>query len=110
MSAEDLAKVAKERRLELRLRQRDLEATGGPSAGTVANIEQGSRDIYSGQTFAALDRSLRWRPGSASAVFAIGEQPVTAAPPDDSPAWMAEDERAKRIGYAVQALLRELNL
>lgn len=58
-----LAEAVKHRRNELRLRQSDLEARGGPSAGTVRNIERASRESYSPRTFAQLEHALSWPMG-----------------------------------------------
>lgn len=45
------------------LRQGDLEARGGPSNGTVRNIEQAARDKYASRTFVQLEQSLDWPDG-----------------------------------------------
>jgi len=63
-----LADAARERREALGLRQADLEQRGGPSHGTVRNIEQATRDKYAPRTFATLDRALAAPPGWAEAL------------------------------------------
>lgn len=45
------------------LRQSDLEARGGPSNGTVRNIEQAARTTYAARTFAQLVHALDWPDG-----------------------------------------------
>lgn len=60
---DELAAAVRRRRDLMKLRQSDLEARGGPSAGTVRNIEQASRESYSPRTFVQLEHALDWPDG-----------------------------------------------
>lgn len=102
MSVQDLAQAVRERREQLGLRQSDLATRGGPGLGTVQNIEQGARDVYSSRTVAQLDRALGWASGSSQALLTHGHIPqsVTCAPSDDA--------RALAVGRAVLALIDAL--
>jgi len=51
------------RRTQLHLRQADVEKEGGPSAGTMRNIEQASRSSYAARTFVQLETALKWGDG-----------------------------------------------
>lgn len=51
------------RRTQLQLRQTDVEKEGGPSAGTMRNIEQASRDSYAARTYVQLETALKWGDG-----------------------------------------------
>ena len=64
-----LAEAVKNARYELRLRQEDVEARGGPSVATLRNIESGKIQAPRPRTLRALDDSLRWVPGTAAALF-----------------------------------------
>lgn len=64
-----LAGRVRERRVALGLRQSDLEAVGGPSNGTVRNIEQEARTTYSTRTFAQLENALGWNPGTVARIL-----------------------------------------
>lgn len=65
-----LASEVQRRRVELRLRQSDLEAHGGPSAATVRNIEQASRTSYTARTFMQLETALQWPRGHVDDLLA----------------------------------------
>jgi hypothetical protein len=69
VTARDLAEAVASRRVGLGLRQVDLEVRGGPSRGTVRNVEQGAREGYARRTFWQLDRALDWPDGTAQGVF-----------------------------------------
>lgn len=73
-----LAAAVRDRRLALGLRQGDLEALGGPSQGTVKNIEQGARTKYAQRTFARLETALGWPPGAVDRIFS-GKEPEPLA-------------------------------
>lgn len=64
-----LAERVRERRVALGLRQSDLEALGGPSNGTVRNIEQAARTKYSARTLAQLEAALQWPRGTANRIL-----------------------------------------
>lgn len=56
---------------------------GGRPAGSVAAIEQGRRKTgVNGKTLAALDRALRWAPGSARTVLDGGNPIELRAVPE----------------------------
>lgn len=116
MSIDDLGNAVEDRRVRLGLRQVDLDRLGGPSEGTVRNIEQRARGSYSMRTFFALDRALGWEAGSARAVATHGATPkvssaeLSAAPSPDPftslQSAINDDDLALRIGRVVLALVR----
>src|SRR5688572_13026526 len=64
-----LARIVRERREALHLRQADVEGRGGPGIGTVRNIELGSRTSYSPRTLARLERALSWSDGAVERIL-----------------------------------------
>lgn len=109
MTAAQLGDEVRIRRTQLGLRQADLEHEGGPSLGTVQNIEHASRATYTPRTFARIDQALRWRPGSARDCLHRGLVPVLAADGSARPLARENDNaRALRIGHLVIALAGEL--
>ena len=66
---EALARAVQQRRAELNLRQHDLEERGGPSVGTVRNVEQGARSSYNLRTLTQLEVALRWPPGTVRKIL-----------------------------------------
>lgn len=65
-----LAAAVQDRRHELGLTQKDLEARGGPSAATVRNIEQAARAVYRPVTFRTLEQALEWPRGHCRQILA----------------------------------------
>lgn len=65
-----LASAVRSRREKMGLRQADLEEYGGPSSGTVRNIEQAARTRYSTKTKVQIERALRWRDGLVDDILA----------------------------------------
>ena len=74
---ESLAREVRRRRGVLRLRQTDMERRGGPSAGTMRNIEQAGRTSYAVRTFVQLETALEWPDG------VVGKILDGSAGPDD---------------------------
>lgn len=70
-----LAAAVRDRRLALGLRQGDLEALGGPSQGTVKNIEQSARTKYAQRTFAQLETALGWPHGAVARILSGDSEP-----------------------------------
>jgi hypothetical protein len=101
---QDLAQAVRDRREQLGLGQIDLAHRGGPSLGTIQNIEQGARERYASRTFAQLDRALVWTPGSARALMLHGHGPQVIA----SASTVDRDARALVVGRAVLALIDAL--
>lgn len=60
---EELASAVRRRRTAMGMRQGDIPANGGPSSGTVKNLEQSARTTYSERTIADLEVALMWKPG-----------------------------------------------
>jgi transcriptional regulator with XRE-family HTH domain len=65
-----LADAVRDRRDELGLRQADVGRHGGPSTGTVRNIESAARTGYSGRTLRQIERALQWPSGHVDRVLA----------------------------------------
>lgn len=72
---EALAEAVRARRLQLALRQGDLESRGGPSTGTVRNVEQAARTTYARRTMPQLETALGWRPGTVAELLAGTRSP-----------------------------------
>lgn len=70
-STQGLAKLIQRRRLDLGLSVRQAAETAGIARNTWASAEDGSRQT-SDTNFAAIERALRWTPGSISQVKAGG--------------------------------------
>lgn len=121
-----LGTEVRRRRALMHLRQADLEARGGPGAGTVRNIEQASRASYAHRTFVQLETALDW-PGGV--VESILRGTATRAEIDDVVTRGLErvdldrgtadvqgidvgsdDARALRVGRLVIELWRELSV
>lgn len=76
-----LGRYVTRRRDELGMTQSDVQAAGGPSTATVRNIENATQTSYRSGVLAALERALRWAPGSVEAALAGGEPtPLDVAP------------------------------
>jgi hypothetical protein len=96
-----LAKVIKERRLDLGLTQAQVHSAGGPAPATLYLLEHGCRTSFRPEILGRLERALGWRAGSIRRVLAGGRPALddedasipsirenrTDAP--DSQAWMA---------------------
>lgn len=96
-----LGTAVRQRRTVLRLRQSDLESHGGPSGGTVKNIEQAARERYSPRTFAQLEQALDWKPGTVETILAGTADPdpekwVRAGEEIGTPPGRIADEAAAR--------------
>lgn len=70
--AERLAAAVIERREELDMTQMDAWNAGGPSNTTLTQIENGRLESLTSATARKLDKALRWKQGSAKAVWAGG--------------------------------------
>lgn len=117
-----LADAVRQRRTALRVRQSDLEALGGPSAGTVKNIEQAARSKYSARTFSQLETALSWPPGAARKILdghdiedEADSAPSAASPCAcvvGSPAWidreLATERRINAIAQVFQSEMQRL--
>lgn len=79
-----LGEAIRGRRHTLGLTQRDVVAAGGPALSTLRQIESAkSPGGLSHSTTFALDRALRWAPGSADAMLTGGSEPQ----PLDTEGW-----------------------
>jgi hypothetical protein len=67
-----LAKLIKERRLDLGLTQAQVHSAGGPAPATLYLLENGCRTSFSPQILRRLERALGWRAGSIRRVLAGG--------------------------------------
>lgn len=76
---DELAAAVRRRRDQKQLRQSDLEARGGPSSGTVRNIEQATRTSYSPRTFVQLEHALDWPDGTVEKILAGTATPSEVA-------------------------------
>jgi hypothetical protein len=77
-SIERLGIAVKARRDELGLTQPVVHERGGPSIVVQSRVENNDTSRGTGiraATLDAFDTALRWRPGSAHAVYATGEPP-----------------------------------
>ena len=84
MTTNDLAKAARQRRIELGIDQEDVKRIGGPSTAITSKIENGSYEHSDrSRSLAKLDRALRWVPGSAEGCYLNGTSPVRLG--DESP-------------------------
>ncbi len=96
-----LGEQVRTRRIELGIRQQDLE---GVSTSTLTKIERGDTDAsYRPATIRALEVGLRWGPGSVQAILAGGE-PVELAEAETDPTLAALD----RLARVVQELTEEV--
>lgn len=85
---ERLAQAVKRRRQQLKLRQEDISARGGPSRATLFKIENASAPAYADDSIAALEHVLRLEAGSLRAVSTGGsvvemDEPPAGLPGDD---------------------------
>lgn len=71
--AERLARAVKARRLDLGLTHVQVHTGGGPSAPTLQKIEQARAPSMLDATVVALERALKWAPGSVRAIQEGGE-------------------------------------
>lgn len=121
-----LAKAVQTRRAELDLRQDDLLSRGGPSGGTVRNIEQVARNGYSVRTFVMLEQALGWPRGTVDDILAgrarepeehVAQQDVRKNSADRSKASTTssqplddDDRLALSVGRSLFALVDALNV
>jgi hypothetical protein len=70
-----LAAYIKDRRDALDMTQGDVRAAGGPSVTTLQKLELAARTAYRRGTLTAVDRALKWRPGSSRAILK-GDEPT----------------------------------
>lgn len=68
-----LADRVEQRRGELGLTQRDVQAVGGPSPATMSLIEGAQRESIQVGVAGKLERALQWAAGSVRAILAGGE-------------------------------------
>lgn len=68
-----VAVAVKRRRRELRLRQEDVSAAGGPSTAVMGQIENSAPKAFTAETIESLEDALRLAHGSIEAVAAGGE-------------------------------------
>lgn len=102
-----LARWIRDRRTQLGLTRADAAAGGPLTQVTWRSLESGQRPNIRPSTRRALERALRWPPGSLDAALVSGRPPVwTPSPPggEDTPA-LAElgrwtRERRKQLGLS----------
>lgn len=87
----ELGQVVHKRRILLGLSQADVVAAGGPGEITLRKLEHGEPGTYRARTLAALERVLKWAPGSIEEVLKGGkpteiEEPKVASVSD----WVPE--------------------
>lgn len=89
--------IVARRRDELRLTLRAVEATGGPSAKRMQQVEKGAGPVPAMSTLTKIEKALKWTKGSAATALAGGEpEPVQprgarkSAPP-------SEDDIRRRV-------------
>lgn len=99
-----LAAKVRDRRERFGFRQSDLEAHGGPSDGTVRNIEQAARTKYASRTYAQLETALDWEPGTVARILDSGRSGGEGWS-DDPPA-----DGREALALSVKARRRELRL
>ena len=104
-NAENLGRCVKARRMELELTQLEVWMAGGPSNSTLTKIEKGGLEGLEWATARKLDKGLRWREGSAKAVWLGGEptplEPI--APPLEVVADFAAKVEASNLDPATKA-------
>ena len=121
----NLARHAKKRRDQLRLKQSDLP---GLSPATVTKIENAAQSTYWDSTLVSLEVALGWAPGSVESILAGGEptllggveRPDTASatgvvsgPPESHPLRVESDlaevrERVERLEILLAELVDEV--
>ncbi|WP_189059652.1 hypothetical protein [Longimycelium tulufanense] len=95
---ERLADAMERRRLELRMRWKDVAAAGDIAYETLRAIRKGKGDEIRGLTKVAIETALRWAPGSVDVILSGGEPtpleqpqppsfPVNAADPVERDIW-----------------------
>jgi len=89
-----LGELIEERRLDLRLRLRDLADVSGLSTETLRQIKAGSGGLRP-LTKRALEEALRWAPGSVDAILAGGD-----------PAEARRDRRDEDVDQQLRELAR----
>lgn len=100
---EALAEAAQARRIQLGLRQSDLEGRGGPSTGTVRNLEQAARKSYAKRTLTQLEVALEWPPGTVADLLAGTRSPHDVHVSHPTPEMLRrEAERMRRVNSAPQ--------
>jgi hypothetical protein len=83
--------VRHRRTVDRHLRQEDVTAAGGPSKGTLNQIESGMDKAYTPAVLARLEDVLKWGHGSIKNIYEGGEPipldqpPAAPDPPSDSP-------------------------
>lgn len=107
-----LAREVRRRRVRLGMHQADLEEIGGPSCGTIRNVEQAVRDNYALRTYVQLEAALKWGDGVVRKIL-----DGTATPDDLAGNGFYElaagnprvaDEHALEVGRLVLALVEAL--
>ncbi|MDO4888130.1 MAG: helix-turn-helix transcriptional regulator [Actinomycetaceae bacterium] len=93
--AKALGEAVKQERLRLQFAtSKELANAIGVSARLVGDIENGRRSSYSSRTLGAIDRELRWPPGTARELLEGGDVQlpgVGAGQHDDAVTFSAED-------------------
>ena len=92
-----LATLVKQRRQALDIKQ---DAVTGVSKATMSNIENAKQDSYKDFTLAALERALRWHPGSIGVVLDGGEPMPVDQPSDAATSDLVELAEQLRAGLA----------
>jgi hypothetical protein len=72
-----LARLVRERRMELGLTQAQVHSAGGPAPATLYLLENGCRSSFSPQILRRLERALGWHAGSIRRVLAGGRPALT---------------------------------
>lgn len=92
----ELARLVRERRERMQLRQSDIPGRGGPSLGTVQNIEQGSRSTYAARSLRQLELALAWSYNTVDRIL-----DGTATPELLDEVWVANRSRWVRLNREV---------
>lgn len=104
---ERLAELAVRRRAHLRLTQMQVAELGPLSLDRIQAIEGAKRGRYRVATLAALERALRWMPGSVDQILNGGE-PTPIPEPRREPSVSEVVAEAHRDLDRLEALEREL--
>lgn len=89
----ELGAVIRTRRASLGLSQADVVAARGPSDNTLRKIERGEPGPYRAQSTAALDRILKWKPGTTQAI-------LNGTAGSDQKEWEAEETQSSPDHYS----------
>ncbi|MFF5228416.1 helix-turn-helix domain-containing protein [Dactylosporangium sp. NPDC000521] len=103
-----LARMIRERRVELRLSERQAALRAGIARNTWASAEEGARQPAE-RSIASIEAALAWLPGSIERILAGGEPASAGQPAEPQPGLppkfdiQAEIDRASRLDLPAEA-------